>query len=421
VIFLKKIFIIILTLISTLFISNTYALDNIELHSANYLIYDMTYDEVVASNNSDKVTAMASLTKIMTTIVAIENISNLDDYVTFRDYMKEDIDSDATLAGLIDGNQYTYRDLLYASMLPSGADATNTLAYSLCGSVDAFVNLMNEKAKSLGMNNTNYVNVTGLDRDNHYSSIDDIFILLNYSLKNETFKTVYTTKSYKLTNTLKKSSADADPYEVKSTVTNAASRINVDVSRILGAKTGYTDNAGQCISFIFNSNGHDYLAITTQAPYVYNGSYNIRDALSIIDYIDNNYNNQILVSKGTSVASIKVNLAKIDSIDVVLSEDVTKYLSNDYDVNKVSINYDGLNEINYNYLNNSKLGVITVSYDGNVIHEEDVVLDIDLQFSLIKFIKKYKYILVLMLSCLFLLIILNIMLFMRNKRNNIHC
>jgi D-alanyl-D-alanine carboxypeptidase (penicillin-binding protein 5/6) len=271
------------------------------------------------------------------------------------------------------------------------------------------------------MNNTNYVNVTGLDRDNHYSSIDDIFILLNYSLKNETFKTVYTTKSYKLTNTLKKSSADADPYEVKSTVTNAASRINVDVSRILGAKTGYTDNAGQCISFIFNSNGHDYLAITTQAPYVYNGSYNIRDALSIIDYIDNNYNNQILVSKGTSVASIKVNLAKIDSIDVVLSEDVTKYLSNDYDVNKVSINYDGLNEINYNYLNNSKLGVITVSYDGNVIHEEDVVLDIDLQFSLIKFIKKYKYILVLMLSCLFLLIILNIMLFMRNKRNNIHC
>ena len=91
-------------------------------------------------------------------------------------------------------------DLLYASMLPSGADATNSIAILSSGSIESFVEKMNLLVNKLGLTNTHFVNVTGLDINNHYSSADDIRKLLAYSLKNDTFKKIYTTSEYKLSN-----------------------------------------------------------------------------------------------------------------------------------------------------------------------------------------------------------------------------
>lgn len=394
---------------------NVRALESINLHSPNYIVYDMEEDKVVLQNNVDVVTPMASLTKMMTTIVAIENTPNLDKKIVFSKGMKTDIDLDASLSGLIDNQEYTIRDLLYATMLPSGADATNALAFSVSGSLEGFVDLMNQKAASLGMKNTHYVNTHGLDRDNHYSSINDLFILLKYALNNPTFKSVYTTKSYHLSNSL--DNKKDDPYLVQSTASKTAEKMGLDGSRILGSKTGYTDNAGKCIAFLFNSNGHDYIAITTKAPYPYKTNYHIEDAISIINYIDNNYNNQTLVEAGTIIDTIKVNLAETDKIDIKAKEDITKYMSNDYDKNKISIEYTGEKEINYNFNKNKVLGVIKYSYDGVVLKEEEIRLDIDLNLSIKKIIIKYKYILMIMgISLLCLIIIICYLIKKRKKR-----
>lgn len=415
-ILLKRLLMVFLILISTFIGINVRALENINLHSPNYIVYDMSDEKIVLQNNVDVVTPMASLTKIMTTIVAIENSPDLDKKVIYSKSMRSDIDFDASLSGLIENQEYTVRDLLYATMLPSGADATNALAFAVSGSIESFVDLMNQKATSLGMTNTHYVNTHGLDRDNHYSSINDLFILLKYALKNQTFKDVYTTKSYNLSNTLDKYNKEEDPHLVQSTVAKTASKMGLDASRIIGSKTGYTDNAGKCISVLFNSNGHDYLAITTKASYPYKTNYHVEDAISIINYIDNNYNNQILVKSGTLIESINVNLSEIDKFDIVTKNDVTKYLSNDYDKSKVSIEYTGLKDISYNYDKSKPLGVIKYYYDGEVLKEEEVLLDKDLKLSIEKLVNKHKYLLILMGSLFILLIIIIIVIIKKHKR-----
>lgn len=415
---MKRFIFIILVLISPFLCFNVNSLEEINLYSPNYIIYDMTDDVVVKENNIDIVTAPASLTKIMTTIIAIECINNLDEKVIYTNEMKTGIDFDASLAGLKVGEAYTYRDLLYASMLPSGADATNALAYSLSGSVPTFVNLMNDKAASLGMNNTHYVNVTGLDIDNHYSTIEDVFKLLKYSLKNDLFKTIYTTKSYHVSNSLNNRNL-ADPYLVESTVSKAASKIGLDPSRIIGAKTGYTDNAGQCISFIFSSNGHDYLAITTKATFVLGLQSHIRDAASIINYIDNNYNNQILISEETLIDEVIVELGTIDKYEIKVSKDITKYLSNDYDASKVEVKYDGVHNIKYNYDKNKPLGKIIISYDGEEVATEEVYLNEKLELSVSKLVNKYKVLIIMVFIGLLLLIfLLMIIVKKRNRRRH---
>lgn len=405
-----------LILISSFLCIDVSALEDINLHSPNYIVYDMSDDNVVLQNNVDVVTPMASLTKIMTTIVAIENCPDLNKKVVYSKSMRSDIDFDASLSGLIENQEYTVRDLLYATMLPSGADATNALAFAVSGSIQDFVDLMNEKAVFLGMTNTHYVNTHGLDRDNHYSSVNDLFTLLKYALNNPIFREVYTTKSYNLSNTLDKYNKEEDPHLVQSTVAKTASKMGIDASRILGSKTGYTDNAGKCISILFNSNGHEYLAITTKAPYPYKTNYHIEDAINIINYIDNNYNNQILVKAGTLIESINVNLSEIDKFDIVTKNDVTKYLSNDYEKSKVSIEYTGLKDINYNYNKSKPLGVIKYYYDGELLKEEEVLLDIDLKLSIEKLVNKHKYLLLLMGSLLILLIIVIIIMIKRKRR-----
>lgn len=412
---MKRFILIILVLISPFLCVNVYSLEEINLYSPNYIIYDMTDEKIVKSSNVDVVTAPASLTKIMTTIIAIESINNLDASVVYTNEMKTGIDFDASLAGLKVGEAYTYRDLLYASMLPSGADATNALAYSLCGNVPTFVNLMNEKAASLGMKDTHYVNVTGLDIDNHYSTVNDVFILLKYALKNDLFKTIYTTKSYHVSNSLNNRNL-VDPYLVESTVSKAASKLGLDPSRIVGAKTGYTDNAGQCISFIFNSNGHDYLAITTKAKFVMGMQYHVRDAFSIINYVDNNYDNQILISKDSVIDEVNVELATVDKYEIKTNEDTLKYLSNDYDKTKVEVKYEGVHSIKYNYDKNKPLGKIIISYDGDIIATEEVFLNQELELSISKAVDKYKGFIVISSLGLLILIVLLILLGKKRKR-----
>ena len=193
------IFFIIIILLNPSFL---YALEYPELNSQIVEIYDLTDEKVIYEVDSFKETSIASLTKIATTITAIETISNLDEEVTITWDILNTVPWDASKAGLQAGDYVTYRDLLYASMLPSGADATNSIAILSSGSIDNFVIKMNELAKNLELNNTHFVNVTGLDEDGHYSTADDVRKLLSYALKNELFRDIYTTREYTLSNGL---------------------------------------------------------------------------------------------------------------------------------------------------------------------------------------------------------------------------
>lgn len=258
---------------------NVLALEMPEIVSDKAIVYDKTRGKVILEKNSEEVTSIASLTKILTVITAIENIDDLEEIITITSPMLNGIYWNASVAGLKVGDKVTYRDLLYAAMLPSGADATKVLAISIAGNVNSYVEKMNELAAKIGMDNSHFVNVTGLDTKNHYSTVEDVLTLLNYALDNETFREVYTTREYTLTNGL----------VVESTLQLYLEKKDYDISRILGSKTGYTDNAGTCLSSLFEIQGHDMLVITVGAPFDKTEQYNLVDNLSIIDYMEENY------------------------------------------------------------------------------------------------------------------------------------
>ena len=347
-----------------------------EINSKKAIVYDLTEEKVIYDKNSEDVTSIASLTKIMTTITAIENIKNLEEKVTITEDMLNQVRWDASVAGLKVGDVVTYRDLLYASILPSGADATIALAVSTSGSVNNFVKKMNAKATELGLTNTHYVNVTGLDATGHQSSAKDVLNLLLYCFKNPLFKEIYTTKQYTLSNNL----------SVYSTLKSYSSS-GINTSRILGSKTGFTLQAGVCISALFTSNTHDYLIVLLNAERIDNKSYNVIDALSLIDFIDNNYNNIAIVKKDDVIKTIKVKYGDSDTYEIKANEDIKLYLPSDYDKSLIKIDYEGTDTISYKNKKNEVLGTVKYYYDNNLLKTEEIQLQDDIKFNIVSFIK----------------------------------
>ena len=375
---MKKILLFILLLLFPIYTS---ALTYPNLHYKSALIYDMTDNKLLYELNTKEQRSIASLTKIVTTITALESIDDLTDEVTITNSMLSKVRWDASIAGLKAGETYTYEDLLYASILPSGADATISLAISTSGSIDNFVKKMNELTDRIGMTNSNFVNVHGLDEKGHYSTAEDIHKLLMYCLKNPKFKEIYTTKEYQL----------STGKIVKSTVKTTGNRIGKDTSRILGSKTGFTLGAGLCMSAIINSDNHEILIITLGATPNTGNTYHVLDTLELINFIDNSYNIETISKKDTKLISIPVSLSKIDTYDIKTTKDITKFLEKDYDKSLIKVEYQGKEKLSYKDKINTKIGTITYTYNQEIISTEEVILNIEIKPDYIKILLKYKY------------------------------
>lgn len=348
------------------------------LYSKNVLVYNLDEDKILYEEKSEDKISIASLTKIMTTIVAIENIDDLNEKVTITSKMLEGIPYDASVAGLEVGDTLTYKDLLYASMIPSGADATQALAISLTGSVSNFVKLMNETAERIGLTNTHYVNTTGLDEEGHYSTIKDILTLIKYALNNETFKEVFETKSYTTTNNIK----------LKSTLNYYNKGLNYDISYVKGSKTGFTDDAGLCLLTLSNIDETNIITITTNAPYTYGNFKNMIDLNTIKDSLKDNFTKIILVNENDTLITLETKYAKQKEIIIKSPKDISKYIENPYDKTELKIEYTGENTINYNTEVGTKLGEVKITYKDEIVDILEIKLEQELNFSLLAFIKE---------------------------------
>lgn len=230
-----------------------------KLNSKYVSLLDMNTGKIILDRNGDTRCYPASLTKIMTAIIAIENNSDI--------YKNTSIDSNtistlavqnASMAGYWANEYTTIEDLLYASILASGADASLGLANATSGSESSFVDLMNKKAKELNMSNTNFTNVTGLHDSNHYSTTNDLIKLLNYALNNPTFKEIFTSASRNIR-------TDTREFTVRSTFFTDYSE-EVKGLEVKGAKTGTTNEAGSCLASYVTINGNSFILVTTHAP-----------------------------------------------------------------------------------------------------------------------------------------------------------
>lgn len=259
-------------------------------YSGQMIALNMNSGEIVSEKDSNIKIYPASLTKMMTALVSIEIFENqlnyknrMNDVEDLLQSTKIEITEDmiialqkenASMAGFEAGEIVTAKDMLYGMMLSSGADGAVGLACELCGSEDAFVQQMNLKAKSLGMLDTHFTNVTGLHDDNHYSTLKDLSVLLQAALKNEMFRKVFTTGMYETESTNK----HPEGLVFESTLFRKMSVNAMEDVFLLGGKTGFTDEAGLCLATLASCNQQEYILITAGAK-----ARNASQAFHIID------------------------------------------------------------------------------------------------------------------------------------------
>lgn len=240
----------------------SFSAEDLQLNSSQYLLIKADNGEILADNGSDTRIYPASMTKIMTGILALENLTDLDQTIQLPgDIFQELWAENASMAGFEPGETATVRDLVYGVILPSGGECSVTLAKQISGSESAFVDLMNQKAAQLGMKNTNFCNATGLHDEQHYTTANDMAVLLQYALQNGHFRAVFTKSRY----TTSGSSIHPDGFTFTSTMFKHVEDAQVTGGELLGGKTGYTSEAGQCLASLANIGGEDYILVTAGA------------------------------------------------------------------------------------------------------------------------------------------------------------
>ena len=362
---------------------NVYALD---LYSKAYVVYDETTDQLIMDYNADEKRSIASLTKMMSTIVAIENNQDLDKKVTITQDMLNTVPWDAMIIHLKAGEELTIRDLLYGTLLPSGADAVNSLAIATAGSLEQFVSLMNTKAKELGLHNTSFENPIGMDHENNYSTANDIYKLLKYVLANDEFKKIFESKEYTMTSGMK----------VEASARTFGDQIGLDTSRIIGDKTGFTDPAEFCMAYEFTSHDHLIYAVTLGAPVEdFKDFKHLRDAMTIINALDNDYQEVKIVEQSSLYKTINVVDSKLNQYNIYNDKDIVLLLSN-YDQSKVTIKDTLPNTISYHNEKGEVLGTIKYFYEDKLLYERTVTLSVDIEPSLLEWMKLHKFELILL-------------------------
>ena len=376
----------------------------LDVSSKNAILYNMDTEEVLYEKDADEKVSIASLTKIMTALVSIENIEDLDAQVVLTaDDFDGLVEANAVTAGFTKGEVVTYRDLLYGLLLPSGADAAKALARNIAGSEENFIKMMNEKVGEMNLKNTHFSTVIGLDDDNNYSTAREVALIFKEALKNEDLKTIITTKEY--------TSSDGK-VKFHSTIQSNAKKFEIDVPYILGGKTGTTTDAGLCLATIAKENDVNYMLVTLGALYDKKAPHNIEDAQTIYDYFIENYDNHMIVDKETPFTEINVKYGSKKTLKLYPTKNITKYLANDYDKNDIKYVYDGREEITAFTKKGEKLGTLEIYYQDDLIDKENIVLTESLQFSIFEFAKEN---IVIILSIITVLVVIVVFIFKRKK------
>jgi D-alanyl-D-alanine carboxypeptidase (penicillin-binding protein 5/6) len=254
-----------------------------KLNSTNAILIRLKDQTTLMQKNSEEKIYPASLTKMMTAIVAIENLTNLQKEIQLTHYTFNGLYSaNASMAGFQPGEKVRAIDLLYGVMLPSGAEACIGLADQIAGSEQDFVAMMNQKAADLGMDNTHFENTTGLHNENHYTTVKDLAVLLSYALQNDTFREIFTSSRHSTQPTNKHPGG----ITFNNTMFGKLNNQNIIDGEILGGKTGYTDEAGLCLASLAKVDHKEYILITAGAKGdIYSEQYNITDALVVYNRI----------------------------------------------------------------------------------------------------------------------------------------
>lgn len=290
------------------------------LYSTNYIFLDADTGQVLSAKKQDEQISIASLTKMMTVLLAIENSSSLNQTVTITNEMIDGLyEEQASVAGYVNGDTATVLDLCYAAAIPSAADAANALAIQIGGSFENFYQMMNDKATQLGMDHTVFKSAHGLDREGQYSTVEDVSKLLRYALQNPTFKEIFSTKEH----TTQATTYYPFGIPLASTIWAYADTYDYNLTNLSGGKTGYTLQAGRCIAYWATVNDMNIIAVTAGASTNVEQYSNLSDAQTALTSLAS-WHKKTILKKNDVVSTIEYkSFMHTANIDVKMDKDIT--------------------------------------------------------------------------------------------------
>lgn len=331
-------------------------------NSRRYIVYDRISKSMIIGKNEDVKSAMASTTKIMTTIVILEK-ADLNEKVTVS---AKAGGTGGSRLGLKRGDKASVRDLLYGLMLRSGNDAAVALAEHVGGSVKGFAELMNEKAIELGLTNTHFVTPHGLDDANHYTTALELAKLTDYAMDNETFAKIVGTKSTTIY------------INNQSRQINNTNELLGVLNGVVGVKTGFTNNAGRCLVTETKRNDMDIITIVLGADTKKDRT---KDSVNLIEYTFSKYKmynleeqiieefnkwknineKRILIIKGKT-SNPKLALGAIEKATIPICDN-----------DKIEYSINALTEVEAPVEQWNVMGKLTVKINGEILENIDIV------------------------------------------------
>ncbi len=384
---MKKIILFILLL----FPINVFA---IKIDSLSAITVNRNTDEILYEKDINKQLPIASLTKIMTTIVSLENIKDLNETITITDNDINNLLGYQTI-GLKVNDIITYEELLYSTMMYSAADSAQALSNHIFDNKDKFIDKMNELANKIEMNNTHFSNSVGKD-ENNYSTSFDLYKLIDYALNNKNFYKIYTTKNYTIKSLNK---------TINNNVNNIIKQNNLENNNIKidGYKGGYTNKSGLSFSGISNIDNNEIIVITLNAIDNIDTNKHIIDSLEILNYIKDNYSNRVILESNKLVDNIVYKDNKKERNYEIKSNSTIKYfLKNDINLNYLKVFYEGITVIDNSIKENDKLGSIKIFYEDKLLSEVPVKFN---KKYIVKETKDYTNLIIFLCICIVGLIV----------------
>ena len=348
-----------------------------EIGAEAVYLFNLDTDSLIWERNSGQPMYPASLTKMMTTIIAMENTADLDsEMVLFPNHIQDhlfnfqQIHGSISLGGMIAGDEFSMRDMIFAMMLPSANEAAMSVAHHIGGSQEDFVEMMNQRARQLGATNTNFVNATGLYDPNHISTARDIFIITKHAMGLDGFAEIASTIVH-----------EASPANrERNLVWNTTNHMMIPANRyfyphLSGIKTGTLPQAGRCFVSTATRDGFTYILVVMGSPFIdmtENAAF--YDTRNIYEWVFNTFRRRALVEQGRYVTEIPLRLSMDrDHLQLMTAERVTALMPAGIDIASIDRAFDLPDRIDAPVTRGEHIGTMTMLLDGEELGRVDLL------------------------------------------------
>ncbi len=327
-----------LILVCFILLMNSVCIEALSISAECACVIDASTGRVIYNKNMEKQHTMASTTKIMTALVALEN-SKLDDVITVS---KNAAGEEGTSLYLKAGQKATMEDLLYGLMLQSGNDAAIAIAEGVSGTVADFASLMNKKAQEIGANNSSFKNPNGLDEEGHFTTAYDLAIITREAMKNEKFCEIVSTKSKLI-------------LDGTQTVSNHNKMLRM-YDGCTGVKTGFTKKSGRCLVTSAMRNGVKVIAVTLNAPDDWN------DHRVMLDFAFDTTASFTVIAAGMTVNTVPVVNGTSKNLELTAQEDFVITENKDDKFKNIMVKCNIPTQVNAPVTEGEIIGDLTVYY-----------------------------------------------------------